>query len=140
MVFSSLIFLYAFFSISLLAVFLCKSRNAQNTVLLIFSLIFYAWGEPKYVFLLMFMAFNAWFCALRVEQTENRGKKKLWVLISSAVDIGLIGWFKYAGLVSSVFGPVPEFIGRIALPIGISFYTFQLLTYVVDVYREEAPA
>ena len=139
MVFSSLIFLYAFFSLSLLAFSFCKTRNAQNTVLLIFSLIFYAWGEPKYVLLLMFMALNAWFCALRVEKAENPGAKKIWVLISSAVDIALIGWFKYAGLVSSLFGPVPEFIAKIALPIGISFYTFQLLTYVVDVYRGEAP-
>ena len=139
MVFSSLIFLYAFFSLSLLAFSFCKTRNAQNTVLLIFSLIFYAWGEPKYVLLLMFMALNAWFCALQVEKAENPGAKKIWVLISSAVDIALIGWFKYAGLVSSLFGPVPEFIAKIALPIGISFYTFQLLTYVVDVYRGEAP-
>ena len=140
MVFSSLIFLYAFFSISLLAFSLCRKQNTQNAVLLIFSLIFYAWGEPKYLFLLMFMAFNAWFCALRVEQAESIGRKNLWVLISSAVDIALIGWFKYAGLISSLFGPVPEFIAKIALPIGISFYTFQLLTYVVDVYRKDAPA
>ena len=140
MVFSSLIFLYAFFSISLLAFSLCRKQNTQNAVLLIFSLIFYAWAEPKYLFLLMFMAFNAWFCALRVEKAESIGRKKFWVLISSAVDIALIGWFKYAGLISSLFGPVPEFIAKIALPIGISFYTFQLLTYVVDVYRKDAPA
>ena len=140
MVFSSLIFLYAFFSLSLGAYFLCRTQKAQNTVLLIFSLIFYAWGEPKYVLLLMFMAFNAWFCALAVEKADTRSRKKFWVFLSSAVDIALIGWFKYAGLVCSVFGEVPEFIAKIALPIGISFYTFQLLTYVVDVYRQEAPA
>ena len=140
MVFSSLIFLYAFFSLSLLAFSFCRQQKTQNVVLLIFSLIFYAWGEPKYVLLLMFMAFNAWFCALRVDQAESKERKKFWVFLSSAVDIALIGWFKYAGLVTSLFGPVPEFIARIALPIGISFYTFQLLTYVVDVYRQEAPA
>ncbi len=140
MVFSSLIFLYAFFSLSLLAFSMFQSQKWQNIVLLIFSLIFYAWGEPKYVLLLMFMAFNAWFCALRVEKSENQIAKKFWVFLSSAVDIALIGWFKYAGLISSLFGPVPEFIAKIALPIGISFYTFQLLTYVVDVYRKDAPA
>ena len=140
MVFSSLIFLYAFFSLSLLAYSFCRTRNSQNAVLLVFSLIFYAWGEPKYVFLLMFMAFNAWACALAVERAQSRTWKKFWVLISSVIDIALIGWFKYAGLIASLFGPVPEFIARIALPIGISFYTFQLLTYVVDVYREDAPA
>ena len=140
MVFSSLIFLYAFFSVSLLACWLCRDKKVQNAVLLVFSLIFYAWGEPKYVLLLMFMAANAWLCALGVERAGTPGRKKFWVILSSAIDIALIGWFKYAGLVFSVFGEVPELIRSIALPIGISFYTFQLLTYVVDVYRGEAPA
>lgn len=119
---------------------LCKTQTAKNTALLIFSLIFYAWGEPKYVFLLMFMAFNAWGCALGVEKANTKGWKLFWVFLSSAVDILLIGWFKYAGLICSIFWEVPEFISSIALPIGISFYTFQLLTYVVDVYRKDAPA
>jgi len=140
MVFSSLLFLYAFFSVSLLACWLCREKKTQNTVLLIFSLIFYAWGEPKYVLLLLFMAFNAWACALGVERAAKPGMKKFWVILSSVIDIALIGWFKYAGLVFSIFGAVPEFVRRIALPIGISFYTFQLLTYVVDVYRGDAPA
>ena len=140
MVFSSLLFLYAFFSVSLLAYGLCKKQKAQNIVLLIFSLIFYAWGEPKYTLLLMFMAFNAWACALAVENAKRKLWKKFWVFLSSAVDIALIGYFKYAGLIFSIFGQVPEFISNIALPIGISFYTFQLLTYVVDVYRKDAPA
>ena len=140
MVFSSLLFLYAFFSLSLICYAFCKGQKAQNTVLLIFSLIFYAWGEPKYVLLLMFMAFNAWGCALGVERSRTKNSKKFWVILSTIVDIALIGWFKYAGLIASIFGPVPEFIAKIALPIGISFYTFQLMTYVVDVYRKEAPA
>ena len=140
MVFSSLIFLYGFFPLSMLVYALCKTQTAKNTALLIFSLIFYAWGEPKYVFLLMFMAFNAWGCALGVEKANTKGWKLFWVFLSSAVDILLIGWFKYAGLICSIFWEVPEFISSIALPIGISFYTFQLLTYVVDVYRKDAPA
>ena len=140
MVFSSLIFLYGFFSLSLLAYSLCRSRRAQNWVLLIFSLIFYAWGEPKYVLLLMFMAFASWACALGVERTEDRRGKRLWVLLAAVVDIGLIGYFKYAGLICGIFGAVPDFVRNIALPIGISFYTFQLLTYVVDVYRGDAQA
>ena len=140
MVFSSLIFLYAFFPLSLLAYVLCRSRKAQNCVLLVSSLVFYAWGEPKYVLLLMFMALASWLCALGVERSDTRKGKRLWVLGAAVTDIGLIGYFKYAGLVCSIFGPVPEFVKRIALPIGISFYTFQLLTYVVDVYREEARA
>ncbi len=137
MVFSSLIFLYAFFSLSLAAYALCRTQKAQNWVLLGFSLVFYAWGEPKYVLLLMFMAFASWVCALGVERTSY---KKAWVAAAAVIDIGLIGWFKYAGLVCGIFGPVPEFIRKIALPIGISFYTFQLLTYVIDVYRGDARA
>ena len=140
MVFSSLIFLYAFFSLSLLAYGLCRSQKQQNAVLLVFSLVFYAWGEPKYLFLLMFMAFASWACALGVQHAPSEGRKKLWVLLAAVIDIGLIGYFKYAGLICSIFGEVPDVIRSIALPIGISFYTFQLLTYVIDVYRGEAPA
>lgn len=140
MVFSSLIFLYAFFPLSLLFYCIIPGKKAKNVVLLIFSLIFYAWGEPKYVLLLMFMAFVAWLCALGVGKAQTKGGKRAWVAVSGVVDILLIGYFKYSGLICSVFGTVPEFIQSIALPIGISFYTFQLLTYVVDVYRGEAEA
>ena len=140
MVFSSLIFLYAFFSLSLLAYSFCRTQKSQNAVLLVFSLMFYAWGEPVYVLLLMFMAFTSWLCALGVDRSTSQGRKRFWVGVTAVIDIGLIGYFKYAGLICSIFGPVPEFIRSIALPIGISFYTFQLLTYVIDVYRGEAPA
>ena len=139
MVFSSLLFLYAFFPLSLLAYVLVPGKRAKNVTLLVFSLIFYAWGEPVYVLLLMFMALVSWFCALRVQEGTPE-KRKLWLVVSCAVDIVLIGYFKYAGLICSVFGTVPEAIKSIALPIGISFYTFQLLTYVVDVYRGDAKA
>ena len=140
MVFSSLIFLYAFFSLSLLAYSFCKTQKSQNAILLIFSLFFYAWGEPKYLLLLMFMALTSWICALGVDKADSQRKKKFWVGATALIDISLIGYFKYAGLICGIFGPVPEFIRNIALPIGISFYTFQLLTYVIDVYRGDAPA
>lgn len=139
MVFSSLLFLYAFFPLSLLAYAAVPGKQAKNVVLLVFSLIFYAWGEPIYVLLLMFMALVSWFCALRVQHGAAE-KRKLWLTLSCVVDIVLIGYFKYAGLICSVFGTVPEAVKSIALPIGISFYTFQLLTYVVDVYRGDAKA
>ena len=139
MVFSNLLFLYAFFPLSLLAYVLVPGKQNKNIALLVFSLIFYAWGEPVYVLLLMFMALVAWFCALKVEQGTPE-KRKLWLTLSCVVDIALIGYFKYAGLICSVFGTVPDAVKSIALPIGISFYTFQLLTYVVDVYRGEARA
>ncbi len=139
MVFSSLLFLYAFFPLSLLAYVLVPGKQAKNIVLLVFSLIFYAWGEPVYVLLLMFMALVSWYCALRIQKGAAE-KRKMWLILSCVVDIALIGYFKYAGLICSVFGTVPEAVKSIALPIGISFYTFQLLTYVVDVYRSEAEA
>ena len=140
MVFSSLLFLYAFFSLSLAAYALCRTQKAQNVVLLVFSLVFYAWGEPKYVLLLMFMALTSWLCALGVERAGTQKGKLSWVWVSAVIDISLIGYYKYAGLICSIFGEVPAFIANIALPIGISFYTFQLLTYVIDVYRKDAPA
>ena len=140
MVFSSLIFLYAFFPLSLLGCVLCRTKGQRNVVLLISSLIFYAWGEPVYVLLLMFMALTAWFCAKRITRAASPAAGKRWLALSCAVDILLIGFFKYAGLVCSVFGPIPAFVQRIALPIGSSFYTFQLMTYVVDVYRKQVKA
>ena len=117
-----------------------RSIRYKNIILCVSSLLFYAWGEPKYVLLLMFMAFVSWFCALKISTTKRKHKQRFWVTVTTVVDIALIGYFKYAGLIVSVFGTVPDFIRSIALPIGISFYTFQLLTYVIDVYRKDAPA
>ena len=141
MVFSSLIFLYAFLPLSLAVYALCRSLRAKNISLLVFSLIFYAWGEPVYVLLLMAMALFDWYFALRVQRAQREEKSaKLWVALACVVNLGLIGFFKYAGMVCSIFGDVPAFVQRIALPLGISFYTFQLLSYVVDVYRGDAEA
>ena len=108
MVFSSLIFLYGFFSISLLAYGVCRTQKAQNVVLLVFSLLFYAWGEPKYVLLLMFMSFMSWLCALQVDKTEDIGRKRFWVAVAAVTHIGLIGYFKYAGLIAAFSGKSPN--------------------------------
>lgn len=142
MVFSSLMFLYAFLPLNLLVYACCKGLKAKNICLLLFSLVFYAWGEPKYVLLLAAMAFFDWLFALRIERTEKSKPKrrKLWLVLSCIVNLGLIGFFKYSKMFVSVFAAPPEFITNIALPLGISFYTFQLLSYVIDVYRGEAPA
>ena len=139
MVFSNLFFLYAFLPASLLGYVLCRSLKAKNICLLVFSLVFYAWGEPKYVLLLAGMALFDWAFALRICADQERGRTgKVWLILACVVDLGLIGFFKYSGMICSVFGEPPAFISRIGLPLGISFYTFQLLTYVVDVYRGEA--
>ena len=144
MVFSSLLFLLAFLPLNLLLYYLVKPIKVKNAVLLVFSLVFYAWGEPVYVLILLGMSLFSWLFSLGIEKAGSKGGKRLWVALAAIVCIGSIGFFKYAGFiaenVNAVAGrallPVPQ----IALPIGISFYTFQLLTYVVDVYRGEVPA
>lgn len=143
MVFSSLLFVYAFLPLCLIAYGVARNIKAKNIVLLIFSLIFYTWGEPVYVLLLLSMTFCDWLFALGIEKSGDSGKKrKILLILTCIVNLGLIGVFKYTGFVltnvQSIFG-VPEIIPKIILPIGISFYTFQLLSYVIDVYRKEVP-
>lgn len=142
MVFSSLIFLYAFLPLSLLAYALCRSLKAKNVCLLFFSLIFYTWGEPKYILLLLAMSFFDWLLALQIQRTEKTEKKKRKLLVTAAcvINLLLIGVFKYGKMFARTFGVMPPFIARLTLPLGISFYTFQLLSYVIDVYRGEAEA
>lgn len=143
MVFSNLLFVYLFLPLNLILCYSAKSIEAKNWILLIFSLIFYAWGEPVYVFLLIGMAFADYVFALQIEKTRETKKAKFWLVLATVVSIGLIGVFKYGTFVcenmNSIFG-VPTVIPQIALPIGISFYTFQLLSYVVDVYRGDVEA
>ncbi len=140
MLFSSLTFLYAFLPLSLLAYALCRSIKQRNAVLLISSLIFYAWGEPRYLLVLLGMSLADWYIALRIERCNGYMRRRLWLIAACIINIGLIGFFKYAGFTLSLFGDVPEFVTKIALPLGISFYTFQLLSYVVDVFRGDAVA
>ena len=148
MVFSSLLFIYAFLPLCLLFYGLARNIKAKNIVLLIFSLVFYTWGEPVYVGLLIFMTFCDWLIALLLERSRDKQKKaetkqKALLVIACVVNLGLIGVFKYTGFIAeniqNIFG-VPEVIPNIVLPIGISFYTFQLLSYVIDVYRGDVPA
>ena len=143
MVFSSLIFVYAFLPLSLIFYVLAKNIKVKNAVLLIFSLLFYAWGEPTYVLILVFMTFSDWVSALLIEKSKSKSAARFHMTVAVIINIGLIGFFKYSGFaltnIQSIFG-VPEVIPKIALPIGISFYTFQLLSYVIDVYRKEVPA
>ena len=140
MVFSSLIFLYAFLPLCMAAYMMVHTIKAKNIVLLIFSLMFYAWGEPKYVLLLMLMSLFDWYAALRIEGETEKKKRRGWVAATCVFDLTLLGIFKYGKMFASLFGEPPAFIANIALPIGISFYTFQLLSYVVDVYRREVKA
>ena len=143
MVFSSLPFIFLFLPLNLLCYFLAKNIKAKNTVMLVFSLVFYAWGEPIYILLLVGMTFIDWYLTLLMSKfRRNRRKAKLILFSAVAADLLLLCIFKYGSfLLSNVrfFTGFPKSIPEIVLPIGISFYTFQLITYCVDVYRREAP-
>ncbi len=143
MVFSSLVFLCVFFPLQMLLYTIARSIETKNTVLILFSLAFYAWGEPFYIVILLFMAFADWLLSRLIGRYRGTGKSKFFLVLGCILDLGLLSFFKYGVFVTENtqrwFG-FPEVIPQIALPIGISFYTFQLLSYLVDVYRGEVPA
>ena len=144
MVFSSLFFLFLFLPLNLVVYYFAKGIKAKNIVMLIFSLVFYAWGEPLYVLLLLFMTLSDYLIALFIEkQRLQSGKAKFGLVIMAVVNLGLLGIFKYGTFILSniqFFSGFPSVIPKIVLPIGISFYTFQLISYVVAVYRGDVPA
>jgi alginate O-acetyltransferase complex protein AlgI len=139
-VFSGIEFLYVFLPLCLILYFLTGDKQGKNVVLILFSLIFYAWGEPVWVILLIFSSFVDFFCGKFVGRHHGKPSAKLGVVISLTVNLGLLAVFKYTGFfvenLNAVTGltlSVPTF----SLPIGISFYTFQTISYTVDVYRGE---
>ena len=144
MVFSSLLFIFLFLPLNLLAYSFAGSIKAKNIIMLIFSLIFYACGEPVYVLLLIFMTLADYLFALGIEKQEERSvKAKLLVAGMLFVNLGLLAVFKYGSFILSnlkILTGFPKVIPNILLPIGISFYTFQLISYVIDVYRKEVEA
>ena len=139
MVFSSLLFLYAFLPVCLLLYFLVPGLTGKNIVLLCASLVFYAWGEPVYVFLMLAVAALNWGFGLLLEKRPE----KLWLALCVALNLASLVVFKYAGFLvencNALFGAAFR-IPQISLPIGISFYTFQALSYSVDVYRKDVGA
>ena len=144
MVFSSLIFCFAFLPANLLCYFACKTTKTRNIILLGFSLVFYAFGEPVYIAILVLMSLFCWLFSRLIDTSKSSQEKKLWLAAAVAVCIGAIGYFKYIGFavesVNSLLGAELIAVPQVQLPIGISFYTFQLLTYVIDVYRGDVPA
>ena len=142
MVFSSIPFLYVFLP-AVLAVYFVAPRKLKNTVLLIFSLAFYWWGEPKYTVLMLVTITFCYLAGLLTEKLRDTRFAKPLLCISVAVPLIFLGIFKYAdfllGSIASLTGADIPLL-KLALPIGISFYTFQALSYVVDVYRGDARA
>ena len=142
MLFSSIPFLYYFLPAVLLMYFLVP-RKLKNTVLLLSSLVFYGWGEPKLLWLMVFTIALFWFCGLAIERADSPKGKKLWLTLSVVISIMLLGLFKYADFFIGSFNAVTGLsvpLLRLALPVGISFYTFQSLSYTIDVYRGTVPA
>lgn len=141
MVFSSLLFIFAFLVISYVFYAVMPGIRSRNIVLLIFSLIFYAWGGPSLLILLTGMTFACYLGGWLIERYHAH--RKLWLGLTLVICLGLLAVFKYTGFflsnVQALLG-IPEVIPQITLPIGISFYTFQLLSYVIDVYRGEVEA
>lgn len=160
MVFSDLLFIFVFLPFFILTycggAWLDKRLNRRreeegerrrrpmmwrNLSLVLFSLVFYSWGEPVYVFLMLVSVVINYICGLSIAATGRRGLRKGWLVLGVALDLAILGSFKYLGFFSGILNdiglavPVPN----IALPIGISFYIFQSISYLVDVYREDSP-
>ena len=143
MVFSSTVFICIFLPVVLGGYYILPQRW-RNLFLLIASLVFYAWGEPKYVLLMVFsIAVNYVFGLLMAGAHTSGRSKKLLLTLSVMIDLGLLGVFKYADFVvdnlNKAFGAGFDLL-HLALPIGISFYTFQAMSYTIDVYRGNVKA
>ena len=142
MVFSSIPFLYYFLP-AVLAVYFLTPDRGKNAVLLLASLVFYGWGEPKLLMLMVFTIALFYGCGLAIGRAEQQRWRKLWLIVSIVTSLGLLGLFKYADFFLSTFRDVtgwPIPLLKLALPVGISFYTFQCLSYTIDVYRGKVPA
>lgn len=144
MVFSSVVFLFAFLPLFLAVYFLMPTRSAKNVVLLLFSLLFYAWGEPVYVFLMIGSILVNWCFAFALGKASGKRSRILCLVVALVANIGVLGLFKYETFLSYNINRAlgEEFLIdlQLALPIGISFFTLQAMSYVIDVYRGKVAA
>lgn len=143
MLFSSLQFLFLFFPLFFLCYFTVNRRSTRNFLLFLFSIVFYAWGEPLYILLMLFsLALNYLFAIFIGKEQETGKSGKAFLIADVIVNIALLGVYKYAGFAVSSLNSLTGLnvaVPSIVLPIGISFYTFQIMSYVIDVYRKEVP-
>lgn len=143
MVFSSLLFLFLFLP-SVIIVYYSAPRRVRNVILLIASLIFYAWGEPVYILLMLFSTFADYFFGLLMDRDSIGKLGRKWVVTASVVvNVAVLGFFKYADfLIANLNAWLGTTIppSELPLPIGISFYTFQSMSYIIDVYRGKTKA
>ena len=142
MVFSSVLFLFRFLPIFMICYFLVP-RKMKNLVLFLGSLVFYAWGEPVYIFLMLFSTISDYVWGRLIEEYRGKDHSRIFLLCSIGINLFILGFFKYADFlmqtVNAVFGTSIPFL-NLPLPIGISFYTFQTMSYVIDVYRGDTKA
>ena len=142
MVFSSILFLFYYLPL-VLTIYFISPKKYRNLVLFLSSLFFYSWGEPKYIWIMLFSTFVDFTCGRRVHYYKIKdqiNKAKSWLRVSIFVNLGLLGFFKYSDFlianINNLFNTGIPLLG-FALPIGISFYTFQTMSYTIDVYRGE---
>ena len=138
MVFSSMTFVPIFLPLVLIIYFAFTSPKARNIVLLIFSLLFYAWGEPKWIFVMLLTVTVNYFSGILIDKCEKKSLRTVYMLVGVSLSLAFLFYFKYFGFFTDVFTGIigtENPFAKPVLPIGISFYTFQVLTYTVDVYR-----
>ena len=142
MVFSSMTFVPLFLPFVLAAYFITKNPVIRNSVLLAFSLLFYAWGEPKWILVMLLTVTVNYLCALLMDRAKSTRSRTVCMVIGVGLSLAFLFYFKYFSFfydsITSLFG-LTNNLEKIVLPIGISFYTFQVLTYTVDVYRRKTP-
>ncbi len=142
MLFSGIPFIFYFLAAVSILYFIVPGIKAKNMILLFFSLLFYGWGEPKYVILMVISVFSGYVFGLLIEKSEGK-KRKTYMIISVMVSLSFLLYFKYADFFIRNFNEATGLkipLLKVALPIGISFYTFQIISYTLDVYRNEVKA
>ena len=142
MLFSSLTFIYIFLPLLCIFYFSIKNTTWRRAILTVFSLIFYSWGEPVFVILMLASVALNYFSGRFIGKEEDKIKKRIYLIIAVSLNLVILAAFKYTPLIvqsinsiPSVSIPVPE----IPLPLGISFYTFQAMSYTIDVFRGDTP-
>lgn len=133
MVFTDLIFLFCFLPISVLLTKQIRNINLQNILLVVFSLLFYAWSNPIYVVLLILSILWNYFTAFELEAQDDEKTKKILLIVSVVVNLFILGFYKYTGFLMDILHIQSNL--KIALPVGLSFFTFSELSYIFDVYN-----
>jgi D-alanyl-lipoteichoic acid acyltransferase DltB (MBOAT superfamily) len=128
-----------------------KKLSVQNGMLLVMSYVFYGWWDWRFLFLLMFSTLLDYFSGIKIHESENPVRRKFWLVLSIGINLGFLGFFKYYNFFAAEFGSMLQQMGfnvnefsfkiiQIILPVGISFYTFHGLSYIIDIYKKRIPA